>query len=172
MKHLHPRAKILFFSGNFFAFLFFAIFVSIWGITPIAITLANSPNSEAVVLWLVIFGFFALLLMVFLSYVFAKWNYDNYLYELGDKEIKIKKGVLWKTNTFIPYIKVQNVDIAYGPITGWLGLANVSIQTAGSSANFKVEGYIPYVSFEEAERIREEILNKVNSIRANSNLIV
>lgn len=99
---------------------------------------------------------------------FTEWmirlSFKNYGYELIKDSLKIEKGVITKTYKSIPYSRIQNVDIRRGVLARILGYSSVMIHTAGYSGaaqNYMPEGYLPGVSVEEAEKIREFILKKI-----------
>ena len=51
---------------------------------------------------------------------------------------------------------MQAIEITAGPISRWLGLANVELVTAATVSG----GTIPGVNKEEAQRLRERLLAK------------
>ncbi len=110
-------------------------------------------------------GIFLILPMIFIfraiSRKWAQQIYENYAYELAEDRINIKCGVIWKKHVAIPYQKIQNVDIVQGPISHRYGVADLLIQTAGVSGSTMVEGRIPAIAPDEAERLKNQILEKV-----------
>src|SRR3989304_6228103 len=58
------------------------------------------------------YGFAGLiLLLLVVNYVWAKYFYATYRFELAEKGLRIEKGVIWKRFVTIPYERIQNVDI-------------------------------------------------------------
>lgn len=112
-----------------------------------------------------------LIIILALGELYAKLAYENYAYELNDKGVLIKSGVVFKRNVFIPYEKIQNFEIFQGIIARKLGIYQIFIETAGYSvaANSSInsaEGQILGVSQQEAEEIREKILAMQNKNKA------
>ena len=71
---------------------------------------------------------------------------------------------IWKRYVSIPYARIQNVDIHRGLLARILGLSDILIHTAGyggiGSRGIGSEGRLPGLDKVEAERIREELLQK------------
>lgn len=80
--------------------------------------------------------------------------HQRFEYELAEETLNIDKGVFFRTEREIPYHRVQNVDIRRSFFQRILGIASVSIETAGGGAT---EARLQYVSSLEASRLQEEI---------------
>ncbi len=165
MKQLHPGVKWDMRISGFFGALFFMIFFGIWfGVAAAGILLAWGLTSivGAIVLLYVI-----LIIMLFVWIEFyARLAYKFFKYEFTGEQLRIERGIIWKRYSNIPYQRIQNVDITRGIIARLLGFSTVNIQTAGYSGNangqiMQSEGYIPAVSVDEAEKIREFVMKKI-----------
>jgi membrane protein YdbS with pleckstrin-like domain len=161
MKRLHPGARWLFRIGFYLKALFVTIFLGIFvigGSIPITgdVIFANK-------LLLLIFSL-PLILIVFAE-IYARLAYINWKYDFQNSELKIEKGIIWKTYKSIPYERIQNIDIHRGILARMLGFSILNIQTAGYSfggtnGNLS-EGYIPAVSMKEAEDYRSFLMKKI-----------
>jgi putative membrane protein len=110
-------------------------------------TLQN-PSSENV---------FAVALTVFYGVVALPaivLQYLRFSYRITPKQIVIQKGVIKRQNRSIPIERVQNVQIERNLVARILGVAKVTIETAGSSAT---EGSLEYVGLEAAHEIRQVV---------------
>jgi len=148
MKSLHEKVKISWRISSHFAAVLFSAFIAM------PIILATKNYVLGVIPFLVIIPFTEMMLRL---------GYNNYKYELAKDSVKIEKGVITKTYKSIPYGRIQNVDIHRGILARMLGYSSVSIHTAGYSGPAQyaqAEGYIPAVSVEEAEKIRDDIVKK------------
>ncbi len=58
----------------------------------------------------------------------------SFSYDLTDKFIIIKRGVITKQKTTIPFSRIQNVSVIQGPFDRRFGIYTVKIETAGFSA--------------------------------------
>lgn len=75
----------------------------------------------------------------------------NWHYCVDEKEIDLKRGVIFKTRTLIPLSRVQHVDTRQGPLLRWLGLSSVFISTAATTHE------IPALDSVIADRVRKKI---------------
>lgn len=110
---------------------------------------------------------FGLFVIVFLITFFVAWLiYINYKFLLGDDALKIKKGVLNKTETAIPYRQIQNVDIERDLSFQMFGLSRIVILTAGEeeekSGEDESEGILPAMDKDLAEWLQAELLKRAN----------
>lgn len=80
--------------------------------------------------------------------------YYRFEYELTDSTVDIASGVISRRSREIPFRRVQNVDIRQSVIFQLLGLAVVTIETAGGGG---AEATLRFVSEEEANRLQREI---------------
>lgn len=86
--------------------------------------------------------FFTLIVLILLPYlVWIELNYHNYTYQFRKKRLVIRKGVLNKERTVIPYSQIQNVNINRNVLQRALGVATVKIETAGTNP-WESEGVI------------------------------
>ena len=168
---LHPGARWLFRLRAYTSLIILAIFISFWlvpllvGVLSIVFPIISL--SSAFYTWL--FGILIYLVLIFvIGEIYTRMAYNRFLYEFTHTNLKVEKGIIWKRYSNIPYERVQNVDIHRGIIARMLGFSSVNIQTAGYSAPVRSgygihsEGYIPAVSIEEAEEIREFLMKKIS----------
>lgn len=95
-------------------------------------------------------GVFIVVFVVFLGFL-PKLRYIRWRYEVGEHELDIAKGIIWRKRYIIPFVRVQNTDTKQGPILRAFGLASVTVATAAG------EHAIPGLSFEEADTLRDRI---------------
>ena len=106
---------------------------------------------------------FYIFFVIIVAEIYARMSYNRYLYEITHDAVKVEMGIIWKKYTSIPYERVQNVDITRGIIARMIGFSTVNIQTAGYGVqNVRSEGYIPAVSVENAEKIRNFLMKKIS----------
>jgi len=158
MKKLHPRSKWIF----FFRFIVYEIIFGILLVPIIAGIVKDSHYSWS--------SFFELLIgiaiaIILLDYIWAYLTYYFWRYEVDSKVLKIESGVIWKKFVSIPYERIQNVEIHRGPIARILGLSDVQVQTAGYSGRRFAEGRIPGILKEEAEKLKEELIERIKKAK-------
>ncbi|OGI62559.1 hypothetical protein A2818_02390 [Candidatus Nomurabacteria bacterium RIFCSPHIGHO2_01_FULL_40_12] len=174
MKQLDPKAVWLFFINFILRTFIPIIFLSIYG-TVILSDLGGSLNNVGEFsfgflnwLWIIVPIFLVI------CFILAKFTYHYYRYEMSDLVFKKEHGIIWKKYVSIPYDRIQNVDIYRGVFARLLGLSDIQIQTAGGitagSYGAFSEGRLMGVSKEEAEKLRDELIQKARSSRTGQGL--
>jgi membrane protein YdbS with pleckstrin-like domain len=69
-------------------------------------------------------------------------------YEISQREIDLRRGVVLVRRTLVPIARIQHVDTESGPIQRALGLATVAFHTAAG------KNEIPHLAVTEADRVR------------------
>ncbi len=97
---------------------------------------------------LVLYAFTAVLAIV-LVYVAAAppVYYARYRYRITEDRIDVRYGVLVIRHILVPIERVHQVEVSRGPINSMLGLADVTITTAGGVAT------ITFLEIAEAEKV-------------------
>lgn len=161
MKQLHPGAKWQFRIGFYFVMIFLSFFIS-WFILPVlfAIFLLVSGGEAYLIAGLLAFLVYIVLVILF-GEIYARLAYNNWFYEFSDDGLRLERGIIWKRYSNVPYERIQNVDIQRGVVARMLGFSSLIIQTAGYSATPYAEGYIPALERNEAEKLREFVMNRI-----------
>jgi len=102
-----------------------------------------------------------LLPIVILTIYWIPKYYRTIIYKLTDKEMIWRRGVWFKNTGIVPYNRITNVDIAQGPISRWLGIASLKIQTAGYSVTSAAHSEIRIDGVEDFEGLRDTIMGFV-----------
>jgi len=166
MQQLDPKAVWLFFLSSLTNLLLFFIFLCFWSLSMFSGFIDNI-NLTVYIFWALLI----LAILIFLAFVWAKLSYRFYRYELLEDGFRKESGVITKRYVTIPYDRIQNIDIYRGILARILGLSDLQIQTAGSSAvmsNRKfsgvgAEGRLPALSFETAEKLRDELVKRAKN---------
>jgi uncharacterized protein len=82
-------------------------------------------------------------------------RYAHYGYLVGDSELRVRRGWLWRTLSVVLHARVQHVDTRQGPVESMLGLATVIVFTAGSVGAMVA---IPGLPRAEAETLRDRLV--------------
>ena len=99
-------------------------------------------------------GIAATLLILGAASLYVYWR--RFEFRVGADDIRIDSGVLSRTHRSIPFDRIQDVDITQGPVARLLGLAKVTFETGGGSAQAgKEDGVIQAIKLERAEELRE-----------------
>jgi uncharacterized protein len=98
---------------------------------------------------------FALLPLAALAWgrVLLERNWRSWRYAERADDLLIKRGVLWRKETVVPYGRMQLVEVTSGPVERSFGLASVQLHTAAAATDATIPGLDPA----EAERLRDRL---------------
>lgn len=104
------------------------------------------------------FGGFATGLMTTLVllaiFVTAPRQHARMAYALGGDYLRVVRGFLFFTDTVVPFVRVQHIDVGQGPVERIFGLARVVVHTAGTHNSIVT---LPGLSRADADMMRETI---------------
>lgn len=74
------------------------------------------------------------------------FKYHTLRYRFDDEGVAASWGILWRQEVYLTYRRIQDIHVSRGIIQRWLGLANISVQTASGSAmpELTIEGIPQY----------------------------
>ncbi|MFC7407066.1 PH domain-containing protein [Georgenia alba] len=70
-----------------------------------------------------------------------------------DDDLLVRKGILFRSLTVVPYGRMQFVDVTAGPLDRACGVAQVRLHTAAAQTDATIPGLPP----EEASRLRDRL---------------
>lgn len=100
----------------------------------------------------------ALLLMA--VFVTAPRQHARMAYAMGADYLRVVRGFLFFTDTVVPFVRVQHIDVGQGPVERLFGLARVVVHTAGTHNSIVT---LPGVARADAEAMRETIRRHIVS---------
>ncbi|MDD5192032.1 MAG: PH domain-containing protein [Candidatus Nanoarchaeia archaeon] len=164
---LHPGARWLFRLKGYSLFIFIIILLVVFSSPTLRVTkLVGGDASSNILMYVFGILFLAILFTIIIAEIYARMAYNRWFYEFTDSNLKLERGIIWKRYSNVPYERVQNVDIQRGILARILGFSSVMIQTAGYSYTARgrpsVEGYIPAVDIDAAEKIRDFLMKKIS----------
>lgn len=119
------------------------------------------PGLVAVVLGFVLAGGWGWLvlgavaaLVVFAVVFYPRLRYRRWRWQLTELAIELRFGVLVRTQETVPYFRIQQIDIAAGPVDRLLGLASLQVTSASASGS----ATLPGIAAEQAPQVRAELL--------------
>jgi uncharacterized protein len=71
-------------------------------------------------------------LLLFGLVVTAPRQHARMGYGLGKDYLRVVRGFMFFTDTVVPFVRVQHIDVGQGPIERMFGLARVVVHTAGT----------------------------------------
>ena len=146
-NHLDPRMRTVWRATSALRILIVLLCVLVGIAFPIYAVGGGSLPLALVVALVVLFG----IDLVVQAFIVPGMRYDRWLFEVGENELDISQGIIWRKRTIIPFVRVQNTDTKQGPILRWLGLASVTVATAAGTHT------IPGLDLNEADRLRDVI---------------
>src|SRR5690606_15434546 len=75
-------------------------------------------------------------------------------YQLGGDRLRVVRGLLFRSDTVVPFGRVQHIDVQQGPLERAYGLATLVLHTAGTR-NASVAR--PGLGHDDAVAMREEV---------------
>jgi len=81
--------------------------------------------------------------------IYRRWGYD-----MGDEQLRVLRGFLWRTDTIVPFNRIQHIDVAQGPLQRLFGLSTLIVHTAGTHNSIVT---LPGLATADAEAMRETI---------------
>ena len=141
MESLHPRVRVLWTGRRVIqATVLAAVFVGVDRfLRPI-------PARYIAGVWLV---------LVLLGALHAVAAHRIWGFALQDDALFLVRGVVTRTDTSVPYVRVQHVDTTRGPMERATGLASVVVYTAGTrGADITIPGLRPERATDLRERLR------------------
>jgi membrane protein YdbS with pleckstrin-like domain len=92
----------------------------------------------------------ALLMLIFVP----QRRYNARGYHMSADRLRVVRGVLWHSDTVVPFGRVQHIDVHQGPVERFFGLATLTLHTAG---NHNASVNLPGLGDDLARTLREDI---------------
>lgn len=111
-----------------------------------------SPAPFGLIVGLVVF----LALIVLVRLPNRRWNARGY--NMSADRLRVVRGILWHSDSVVPFGRVQHIDVDQGPIERSLGIATLTLHTAG---NHNASVALPGLNHELATQMREDIRQRI-----------
>ena len=79
-------------------------------------------------------------------------------YQIGVDRLRVVRGLIFRSDTVVPFGRVQHIDVHQGPIERGYGLATLVLHTAG---NHNASVSLPGLGDDDAMAMREDIRTHV-----------
>ncbi|MFL0672251.1 MAG: PH domain-containing protein [Erythrobacter sp.] len=97
----------------------------------------------------------AVLLIALIVLIFVpQRRYNARGYDMSADRLRVVRGVLWHSDTVVPFGRVQHIDVHQGPVERFFGLATLTLHTAG---NHNASVQLPGLGDDLARQMREDI---------------
>ena len=148
--------------------------ISMWRVQAVIVSLLFwAPLATGVGYWVAMNGAFLLgvvlgvalfLVRLTLSLVWPALIWSHFSYSLRENDLTVKRGVLFRRISTIPYSRIQHVDTHQGPLEQLFGLGQLHLFTA---SGMSADGSIPGFDFELAEQLRDVLADKAGLDRGS-----
>lgn len=83
----------------------------------------------------------------------ARRRYESWGYAEREDDLLVRRGVLVKRLSVVPYGRMQYVDVTAGPVDRVFRLSTVQLHTAAAATDARIPG----LDAAEAERLRDQL---------------
>jgi len=84
--------------------------------------------------------------------------YSHLGYRLTERLLQVVRGWMFHTDTIVPFVRVQHIDVRRGPVEKLFGVATLVVHTAGTHNSIvTVPGLAPDRAAEIRDIIREHV---------------
>lgn len=102
-----------------------------------------------------------LFLAAFSSSMYAPSRiYRRLGYAVDGRVLRVVRGWMFHTDTVVPFVRVQHIDVTHGPVDKIFGLARLVVHTAGTHNSVVT---LPGLSPETAASIRDAIRAEIRA---------
>ena len=81
-------------------------------------------------------------------------SYRIWRYQVAEDALELRRGLVRRIHSAIPYFRVQHIDVAQGPVERAVGLSRLVLHTASAGT----DATIPGIAAGDAEGLRRLIL--------------
>ena len=81
-------------------------------------------------------------------------------YSIGSGLLRVVRGWLFHTDTIVPFVRVQHIDVKRGPLDKLFGTASLVVHTAGTHNSIVT---LPGLSPDRAAEIRDNIRGSIRT---------
>jgi len=100
----------------------------------------------------------AVLIALFIIIRIPLARYNARGYQISHDRLRVVRGIMWHSDTIVPFGRVQHIDVDQGPIERALSIATMTLHTAGShNASVRLPGLGHELAIEMREEIRAHI---------------
>lgn len=102
-----------------------------------------------------LFAMLASAVIVIFTFISGLISWYRYTYKMEADELRIEYGIFVKKKRFIPYERIQSMDVTEGILQRLFGLVKVQIETAGGQQDEGADAILSAITKEEARIIQE-----------------
>ena len=88
-----------------------------------------------------------------LAWTLLRGRYRSWGYLERADDLVVRRGLLFRQVTVVPYGRMQFIDVSAGPLDRLFGLATVQLHTAAAASDARIPG----LQQQEADRLRDRL---------------
>jgi len=88
--------------------------------------------------------------------VVARLEWASWRWHDGPLALELRHGVVFTEATYIPYRRIQQIDLERGPLDRTFGLTQLVVHTASATT----DAHIPGLHADDAARLRQHLLER------------
>lgn len=92
--------------------------------------------------------------------VTASRQHSRWGYRLGEDDLRVARGYAFHTDTLVPFVRVQHIDVGQGPVERMCGVAHLVVHTAGTHNSIVT---LPGLTRADAEAMRDSIRRHIQT---------
>ncbi|WP_404330751.1 PH domain-containing protein [Mesobacillus maritimus] len=150
-KRLHPIAAIINMLRQLKELIVPILFITIFG----------GRGNEGLFYFIAVGGGLGLVLLS----GFLSWY--RFTYRVEEGELRIEHGLFVRKKRYIPFERIQSIDVSEGILQRPFGLVKVKVETAGGARTEDAEAVLTAIRKEEANHIHELLVSVKNSQLGN-----
>lgn len=81
-------------------------------------------------------------------------RYRRWRYAIGDDALEIRRGVMVRRSSAVPFHRIQQIDVSQGPLQRRHGVVTLELRTAAAAS----DGLVPHLDAEHAATLRTGLL--------------
>ncbi|MEX3714009.1 PH domain-containing protein [Cytobacillus horneckiae] len=113
-------------------------------------------NSEGLIQMYITLG------IIFLILISGILTWLRFTYRIEEGELRIESGLIVRKKRYIPFERIQSLDLSEGILQRPFGLVKMTVETAGSGTG--AEAVLTAISKEDASRIQEALSQAKNGV--------
>lgn len=86
----------------------------------------------------------------------AHWEWRRWWWGTGAEALEVGHGVVIRRSSYVPYHRIQQIDVERGPVERLLGLASLTVHTASATT----DASIPGLAVDDARALRRHLLEQ------------
>ena len=95
----------------------------------------------------------AVLALAGLLWAIERGRYRSWGYVERDEDLVVKRGLLFRRISVVPYGRMQFIDVTAGPVDRLFGLATVQLHTAAAASDARIPGLLRV----DADQLRDRL---------------